>query len=430
MQRENNSSGLIQPIGVRTFAGMLTEFGPRIIFLEISFLVFLCGFFFMPQIKWQNNVFYTLVLIPYLIMFRRKSLSILSKSKIFLLVVLFEGYSTATLLWGEGGACSDYIHSIVKSLSVLVFYALTIELSVVDKRFRGKVFFVLCWVSLVGAISALYLTHYSFVYPPARLMNIGAFRNPIQASSVYGMILIIIYYHFLSKGCRWHNVIYIPLFIALMATLLLIQSRGPLLALIIAFFVGSLVARDFKMLILLVCIAAVVWILVSSGEQFLFNLIITRGTSYRLEIFQCVFTMIKEKILFGHGMLMEFRCNMSDGTLISRTHNIFLAAWLYGGIVGLSLLIAFIIKSVWISMHYSFVKNNCIYISWLIFSLICMSTGNHNVISNPHPIYLFFWMPLGLISAFEITRRNQCNKGEELRINQVDDSNKLQKKNK
>ena len=123
----------------------------------------------MNQIKWQNNIFYALILIPYLIMFKRKSFTMLCRSRIFLMVVLFVGYSMATLLWGARGTYSDYIHMLIKSLSVLVFYALTIELSLVDERFRGRVFFVLCWISLVGAILALYLTHYIYVYPPARL---------------------------------------------------------------------------------------------------------------------------------------------------------------------------------------------------------------------------------------------------------------------
>jgi O-antigen ligase len=339
-------------------------------------------------------------------MFSRKSFMMICTSKIFLMVLLFVGYSMATLLWGARGTYSEYIHILIRSLSVLVFYALTIELSLVDERFRGRIFFVLCWISLVGAILAMYLTHYNFIYPPARLMDIGAFRSPIQAGSVYGMILIIIYYQFLSKGWRWYNILYIPLFIALLTILLLTQSRGPLLALIIAFFVGSIVARDFKMLIILTLIATGVWILVSSGERFFYDLIITRGTSYRLEIFQCVFKIIMEKMVFGHGMLMEFTCTMSNGTLISRTHNLFLAAWLYGGLVGLSLLVGFLIKSLWVSAQYFMCKNNCIYISWLIFSLICVSTGNHNAISNPHPLYLFLWMPLGLLTAFELTESN------------------------
>jgi O-antigen ligase len=175
------------------------------------------------------------------------------------------------------------------------------------------------------------------------------------------------------------------------------------LALVVAFFVGSLVARDFKMLIILTLIAAGIWISVSSGERFFYDLIITRGDSYRLEIFQCVFKIIMEKVVFGHGMLMEFTCTMSDGALVSRTHNLFLAAWLYSGLIGLFLLVAFLIKSLWVSTHYFMVKGNCIYISWLIFSLMCVSTGNHNAISNPHPLYLFFWMPLGLLTAFELT---------------------------
>ncbi len=118
--------------------------GPRIILLEISFLIFISGFFFMNQIKWQNNVFYALILIPYLIMFKRKSFIMLCRSRIFLMVLLFVGYSMATLLWGARGTYSDYIHMLIKSLSVLVFYALTIELSLVDKRFRSQGIF--CFV--------------------------------------------------------------------------------------------------------------------------------------------------------------------------------------------------------------------------------------------------------------------------------------------
>jgi|GEM_PF-1629779 len=409
MQTDKSVSGQVQPNSAGIFTGMSTELGPRIIFLEISFLVFLCGFFFMTQIKWQNNLFYALIFTPYLIMFKRKRFMLLCKSKIFLMVLLFVGYSMTTLFWGQGGAYSDYIHILIKSLSVLVFYALTIELSVVDKHFRDRVFFVLCWVSIIGAIVAMYLTHYNFVYPPERLMNMGAFRNPIQAGGVYGMILIITYYHLLSKGWRWYNVLYILLFIALLAILLLTQSRGPLLALVVAFFVGSLVARDFKMLIILTLIAAGIWILVSSGERFFYDLIITRGDSYRLEIFECVFKLIMEKMVFGHGMLMKFTCAMSNGTLISRTHNLFLAAWLYGGLTGLVLLVAFCIKALWYSSLYLVHNKDCIYLALLIYSFICVSTGNHNAISNPHPLFLFFWMPLGFLSAFEITTKNMGN---------------------
>ena len=383
--------------------------GPRIILLEIAFLMFISGFFFVNQIKWQNNLFYGIILTPYLIMFKRESFAMLCRSRIFLMVLLFVGYSMATLLWGARGTYSDYIHMLIKSLSVLVFYALTIELSLVDERFRSRVFFVLCWISLVGAILAMYIIHYNFVYPPVRLMDFGTFRNPIQAGSVYGMTLIIIYYQFLSKGWRWYTLLYIPLFAALLMVLLLIQSRGPLLALIIAFFVGSLVARDFKMLSVLTLIATGVWILVSSGERFFYDLIITRGTSYRLEIFQCVYGMIMEKMVFGHGLLMKFTCTMSDGSLISRTHNLFLGAWLYGGLVGLVLLVASCIKSLWSSGVYLARNNDCFYLTVLIYSFICVSTGNHNAISNPHPLYVFFWMPLGFLSAIEITARNTAN---------------------
>jgi O-antigen ligase len=409
MQIKKGGSGQVQRMEIRDIIKSLAAVGPRIIFFEIAFLIFISGFFFINQIKWQNDVFYVFILIPYLIMFKRKIFTMMCRSRIFLIVLVFVGYSMTTLLWGPGGAYSDYIQVFTKSLSVLVFYALTIELSLVDERFRGRVFFVLCWISLAGAILAMYLVHYGFVYPPVRLEDIGAFRSPIQAGSVFGMILIIIYYHFLSKGWRWYNILYIPLFIALLTILLLIQSRGPLLALIVAFFVGSLVARDFKMLIILTLIAAGIWILVSSGERFFYDLIITRGDSYRLEIFQCVFKIIREKMVFGHGMLMKFTCTMSNGSLISRTHNLFLAAWLYGGLTGLVLLGASCIKALWYSGLYLVRNKNCIYLTLLIYSFICVSTGNHNAISNPHPLYLFFWMPLGFLSAFEIITRNTGN---------------------
>jgi hypothetical protein len=118
-------------------------------------------------------------------------------------------------------------------------------------------------------------------------------------------------------------------------------------------------------------------------------------------------------MVFGHGMLKEFTCTMTDGTLISRAHNLFLAAWLYSGLVGLVLLAVVCIKAFWYSGLY-FVRNkDCIYLTLLIYSFICVSTGNHNAISNPHPLYVFFWMPLGFLSAFEITTRNKGNQDSE-----------------
>jgi O-antigen ligase len=87
-------------------------------------------------------------------------------------------------------------------------------------------------------------------------------------------------------------------------------------------------------------------------------------------------------------MLMKFTWTMSDGTLVSRTHNLFLAAWIYGGLVGLSLFVAFLARAFWVSAQYYMRKNDCTYIALMIFSITCVSTGNHNAISNPHPLYV------------------------------------------
>jgi hypothetical protein len=94
---------------------------PRIPLFEAAFFIFMCGFFFMPQIKWQNNLFYALILVPYIIMFKPRSFTLLFRSRIFLAVMLFVGYCVTTLLWGARGTYGDYSHTLTRSVSVMVF---------------------------------------------------------------------------------------------------------------------------------------------------------------------------------------------------------------------------------------------------------------------------------------------------------------------
>ena len=387
--------------------------GLRLTLLEISFLIFIVGFFLMPYIKWQNNFFYIFLLAPYLIMINRNTFKMLCRSRIFLLSLLFIMYLLATLIWGHKGNSSDYMHIFIRSLSVLVFYALTMELSLSDKWFMDRVFTIMIWASLLGTLIYIFVFHYPFRYPPMRLNDIGVLRNAIQAGSTFGMILIILYYSVLGEKRFWANSLYILSFVSLLAIVLLTQSRGPLMALFLAFLVGSFMSRDSKMLIILLCMALGVVLFLSSGEGFLYDMIITRGTSNRLYIFQCVIDKIQEKFILGHGILLKFSCVLSNGTVIPHPHNLYLSIWLYGGLVGLSLLILLLAKGLWQGYLYFIRERNCMYVVWIIYTSICVFTGNHNVIISPHPIYLFFWMPFGFLSAFEITTRIHHNQAGE-----------------
>lgn len=199
---------------------------------------------------------------------------------------------------------------------------------------------------------------------------------------------------------------YIPVPL-LLVCLILTQSRGPLLSLIVAAVVAFLCKPkwDIKLLtgslILLAIIGASLYF---SGSLDMFFKRVedsSRAGSVRFGIWQHAFEVAKQKALFGWGFNKELQFINGFGQHVTTTHSLYLATFLKGGAVGLLLLLGMILFAARQSLRH-LAANHKAEIAVIVFALMFYVTQGMFVISNPREYWVLFWLPFAIIFSAPI----------------------------
>lgn len=194
---------------------------------------------------------------------------------------------------------------------------------------------------------------------------------------------------------------YIPVPL-LLVCLILTQSRGPFLSMVVAATIAFLCKPkwNFKLLLgSLIILLAIGAILYFSG---LFDIFIkraeesTRAGSVRFGIWQHAFEIAKQKVIFGWGFNKELQFINGFGQPVTTTHSLYLAAFLKGGVVGLLLLLGMILFAGRQCLRH-LATNHKAEIAVIVFALMFYVTQGMFVISNPREYWVLFWLPLAII---------------------------------
>ena len=404
---------------VNLFIKIVKPNGLRGNYFIISYLGFIAGFFFFKSVKAHNNIFYALILVPYLLTLPWSAIRLTLHSRILQALLILMAYLVTTLLWGVKGTPHDYLQVCIHMLTVFTFFAITSELALRHGWFPR---FLLAWICCIGAIAPYLLLlnpHYMIPFPPYRLNDLGVLRNAVLIGDVYGMVILFIYFSMIQRERFIKTLLPLLLLATLLPVFILTQSRGPLVGLYITLLLGGLFTRDSKLLFTLCCITLLAAILLSSGNGFLYNMIVTRGESYRFDIFQHALYLIKQKMLFGHGMLMDFSLKLPDDSIIKHTHSLYLTIWLEGGLMGLFLLMVFMVRAFWQGCIVFFREKDFTYVALILYAAICVTTDNRQIIAHPVPLYLFYWIPIALISVHELKMNYIVDKSDHCSSNDM-----------
>jgi len=365
----------------------------------IVYFLFLLGFFVFPSTHWHNNLFYGLILFPYLVTLQLKRIQLISRSNLWILSMALACYMCLTLLWAENADFKDYVYYLRRLVYLFVFLSLTIELVLRYPKFIDHLFVFLCWVAAITAIVSIFWFYSSHSFPIYRLMFLGdQVRNPIAGASVYGMAALVCCFYFLDKK-KPHDWIYTGLCVTILFSVALTQSRGPWLALLSTFPIGAILTRDKKLLATVLCVILIGVIMFFFIEGFKGSILRPGNVSYRLEIWEQTLKRIKEAPFFGKGISGERTFIMADGIKLNHSHNVYLGTTFNGGLMGLLLLFILQVLVLWEGFLCFIRENNFIYVALLLFAFICIATMNHGVINHPEALWLYFWLPLALLAA-------------------------------
>jgi len=375
----------------------------------ITYFFFLLGFFIVPIGHWVNN-FFVLIAFPYLVTLQLKRIQLICRSSLWILSMVLSIYMCLTLLWADTPVSIDYVHYLIRSVYLFVFLSLTIELVLRYPKFIDYLFVFLCWVAAITAIISIFRFYSSYSFhtlrlvleAKLRLVSLGAkVRNPVKGASVYCMIALVSYFHFL-KSKRSSAWIYAVLSVIVLFSAALTQSRGPLGALLVTFLIGAVSTRNKKLLATVLCFIIIGGLMFFYIEGFM-EMVNVRGYSYRLEIWQQTIARIKEALLFGEGISTDTKLIMADGIKVNQPHSIYFATMLYGGLIGLFLLLTLQAIALWKSFLYFLKENDFTYVALLLFAFICMIGTRHKVISRPDVLWIYFWLPIALLAAKKLS---------------------------
>lgn len=188
----------------------------------------------------------------------------------------------------------------------------------------------------------------------------------------------------------------------LLACLILTQSRGPLLSLIVATTVAFLCKPKWNIKMLVgsfIVLAVVIAGLYFTGSLDVFINRLeqsSRAGSVRFGIWQHTYEVAKQKVMFGWGFDKELQFINGFGQPISTTHSVYFATFLKGGVVGLLLLSGMIVFAARQALRH-LTANHRAEIAIIVFALMFYMTQGMFVISNPREYWVLFWLPFAII---------------------------------
>lgn len=380
----------------------------------LSYAIFLLGFFIFPSAKFHSNFFYIAVTLPFLVLIfmKKVDLGALLRDRTFLLVIIYLVYMCCTLFWADSFAINDLSKYGRRVLYIIIFVAMTVHFAKNYEYFFFKLVPVVFSISALVALTTMVMFYLQHPFPGTRLFGYGLLDNPFQASSIYGITVLVCMYFILHHRSFGMRLAYLGLLLVSFSYILLAQSRSALLALVIAMAVWQLFAwspakkgrgsQRKRLLIVLAIIVAVSAALFFIFPGFFDSAFLSRPSLYRLKLWGKLLTRIEAAPWFGHGLSADPRTEISPGRILVHPHSVVIGTLLYGGVVGLLLLIAVVISALWQGFGRIKEPINILFASLALYGALCIVLNGNMLIHHPKPFWLFFWFPVALVMVPEM----------------------------
>lgn len=315
--------------------------------------------------------------------------------KLIGVVALFLFYYSLTDLWSTN---PDNILSTLKHGVYLIFFILMVNhciqrygiLKVHSFIFIGCFVILLLTLLLVDKSSLLTnRLENGFFAAPSNVIDLGGYF----ALGILSALIVV-----RETGKHW---IYLPaslLFIGLLLT----QSRGPLLALLVSLVVllakyRHVHLRHIIYILLSIVVVALFFYFSNYGHEFYERLVSSYAQSYiRFGIWENAYHVAMERPVLGWGFDKQLDFVNSLGAHVTTTHSVYFSAFLLGGGVGVAFLSVLIIAG--LSQAYKkYHQGLGLEASIYLFSLMFYITQGMFVIGGPGEVWVLFWLPLAIV---------------------------------
>ncbi|MCY1269795.1 O-Antigen ligase [compost metagenome] len=386
------------PMLSRLAAPSISQFVVRR-WLVLGYLALLTGLFWLANSSLYTKVFYGLMAFPALLalVYNPRRLGDLVREPMLLAFLALSAWLLLSLTWS--GTEDDPGGLAKRPLYVFMLFASCTLIALEDRELLLKALKAGAALATVAALVSL--AFYLMKPPPGwRLIGIGALRNPLLTSHVFGMFCAYWIAVWLTRDIQrdWIPILLcVPLLIALMAT----GSRTPLLALALV-SVWMLIMTPRRAVYLM---AAGVVLMAASFFAFP-ELLLKRGVSFRPQLWSDAFSQAMQHPWFGHGFDSRFTFHAKGlGISMSDPHNVELAVLLELGLVGLLLWLMMYGFGIWRCFSQRQHKGFTVASAMLVYGIGAGLTEGSSFLSRPNESWFLIWIPLALVAALSISQR-------------------------
>jgi hypothetical protein len=379
--------------------------------ISVGLLFFITSFIWSPARDGVQTVFALGLLLPLLCVlpFRKPDFHIYG-GWFTGLALIFAAYATITSIWSPVPKTNFFV------IQWIVLATWLCGVSWLASRRRIHWHRIVEWLLLAGCLFGILnlLAFYGQNSFSSRLEGAFVARNPNELGVLFGVLSLLAFCQWLKSDSLKQSTHYGLLMIVLLVPLLLSQSRGALLALIMTslmacFYIG-LSKQKLGILVGLgiLCAAALVvgWsqVVVVAPDRF--------GSGLRDIIWQEVFSRsVNEHLLFGIGLEKEGRIIIPDVDVFNHAHNVWLDTFYRTGLIGLILALTHVF---YVLQKFKPSEVLTPLYLWLMFGLIASMFDYRGFFWEIDLKWFLFWIPVGLISAMRIQENNSLQKNPQV----------------
>ena len=362
-------------------------------------IIFLVGFLAAWSTRFHRDVLYFLVLAPFLLGATKGYWKEIWSVPSVKFLLIFFGYLLLSMAWSEDveqGVLYDNIRYILMTLGFILAVA---WVSAVHNEWLGKVLIVLAPVSLFVLIFSFFTYYGENDFPYSRLNNMVFYRdNPIAGSVGFVFVALLSLAAILQhKNSVWRALGWLG-FLSALVFLLLAQSRGLLLGVIVGGVILLVCNKYWRVLglVFVSCAAVIALVELTDGSRGF----IERADSGRFAIWAATYERIAERPYFGEGLGTDYAIERADGRTNISPHNVFLMTALIGGSVGLLLFFCLLASTVFLANDRPRTSDSPAVLGLALLGggLAMLSLNSHALVDtvNSH-LWLGLWLPIGIL---------------------------------
>lgn len=386
-------------------------------FPEKYYLYFFSLFLFFSAIfcgyTRVNNLFHLamfLMIVALLVDKGRLARSFLADTEFkkgFLLVGLFLLYFSLSNFWSDHPG--NFLSTLHHSLYLLAFLFMYRQACLRNQK-TGMLMLAMLGLLVLAVLIFYFVDKHSIL---TNRLDPSFFAAPPNVIDVAGYFCIGIFLCLILVRDTDNKWLYLPIPVFLVA-ILLTQSRGPLLSLVVALLPLLLLKPAIRKhhILIFSCflVLLIAFVVMMNFEFILLNRFedAYQQSFIRFGIWLHTLDLIRMHPVFGWGFDKELQFVSSIQQHITTTHSLYLSTLLKGGLVGFLLLFTVLMYGLYMAWRH-LICRHYFEASLFLFMIFFYATQGMFVIGNPGVTWYLFWFPLAVVLSLpaDKTRSNQ-----------------------